>query len=174
VIVGGGIGGLTAAVALRATGALGLAEPVGRIAARISGFRLCRPHRTLLLSQTYGPDAPQLGVHRADLAAVLVAALSAGVVHTGHRCTQFTQHDGSATMPTSGLSMPARHLPDPDGPDTTTNSPAETEMETPCSASVCASPGRKKRYSEVASTAAPPSRGVGANVVVTATKQTNR
>jgi len=71
-------------VALRATGALGLAEPVGRIAARISGFRLCRPHRTLLLSQTYGPDAPQLGVHRADLVAVLVAALSAGVVHTGH------------------------------------------------------------------------------------------
>jgi 2-polyprenyl-6-methoxyphenol hydroxylase-like FAD-dependent oxidoreductase len=128
VIVGGGIGGLTAAVALRATRALGLAEPVGRIAARISGISALQTTQDASVIADIWPRRPTLGVHRADLVAVLVAALSAGVVHTGHRCTQFTQHDGSATMPPSGLSMPARHLPDPDGPDTTTNSPAETEM----------------------------------------------
>jgi salicylate hydroxylase len=126
VIVGGGIGGLSAAVALRATGAhvdvyeqahqlgevgagvglqqnsqrvlrrLRLGEHVSRIAARISGVRLCRPNGTVVSSETYGPDAPQLGVHRADLIALLAAALPAEVVHTGRRCTEFSQHDGSA------------------------------------------------------------------------------
>ena len=128
VIVGGGIGGLSAAVALRAAGAhvdvyeqahqlgevgagvglhqnsqrvlrrLGLGEQVSRIAARILGFRLCRPNGTVVSSQTYGPDTPQLGVHRADLVAMLAAALPAEVVHTGRRCTQFIQHDGSAAV----------------------------------------------------------------------------
>ena len=126
VIIGGGIGGLSTAVALRAIGAhvevfeqaqqlgevgagiglqqnsqrifrrLGLGEQVSRIASRISGFRLCSPDGAVLSSETYGPDAAQLAVHRADLVAVLAAALPAGVVHTGHRCTQFSQHDGSA------------------------------------------------------------------------------
>jgi salicylate hydroxylase len=39
-----------------------------------------------------------MGVHRADLVAVLAAALPAEVVHTGRRCTQFIQHDGSAAV----------------------------------------------------------------------------
>jgi salicylate hydroxylase len=49
-------------------------------------------------SETYGPDAPQMGVHRADLIAVLAAALPAEAVHTGRRCTGFIQHDGSAAV----------------------------------------------------------------------------
>jgi salicylate hydroxylase len=40
----------------------------------------------------------KMGVHRADLVAVLAAALPAEVVHTGRRCTQFIQHDGSASV----------------------------------------------------------------------------
>jgi salicylate hydroxylase len=35
----------------------------------------------------------QLGVHRADMVAVLAAALPPGVVHTGHRCVRFSQHN---------------------------------------------------------------------------------
>jgi salicylate hydroxylase len=127
VIVGGGIGGLSAAVALRAAGLrvevyeqahqlgevgagvglhqnsqrvlrrLGLGEDLDRVAARISGFRVCRPNGSVVSSEMYGPDAPHLGVHRADLVALLAAALPQGAVHTGRRCTQFMQDAGSAT-----------------------------------------------------------------------------
>jgi len=127
VIVGGGIGGLSAAVALLAAGLrvevyeqarqlgevgagvglhqnsqrvlrrLGLREEINRVAARISGFRVCRPDGSVVSSETYGPDAPHLGVHRADLVALLAAALPQGVVHTGRRCTQFVQDARSAT-----------------------------------------------------------------------------
>ena len=127
VIVGGGIGGLSAAVALLAAGLrvevyeqarqlgevgagvglhqnsqrvlrrLGLSEEINRVAARISGFRVCRPDGSVVSSETYGPDAPHLGVHRADLVALLAAALPQGVVHTGRRCTQFVQDARSST-----------------------------------------------------------------------------
>jgi salicylate hydroxylase len=126
VIIGGGIGGLSTAVALRSIGAhvavfeqahqlgevgagvglqqnsqrvlrrLGLGAQISRIATRIPGFRLHSPDGAVLSSEIYGPDAAQLAVHRADLVGVLAAALPAGVVHTGHRCTQFSQDEGSA------------------------------------------------------------------------------
>ena len=38
------------------------------------------------------------GMHRADLVALLAAALPAGVVHTGHRCTGFAQDDDVARL----------------------------------------------------------------------------
>ena len=38
------------------------------------------------------------GMHRADLVALLAAALPAGVVHTGHRCTGFAQDTGAAQL----------------------------------------------------------------------------
>ena len=38
------------------------------------------------------------GMHRADLVALLAAALPAGVVHTGHRCTGFAQDDDVARV----------------------------------------------------------------------------
>jgi salicylate hydroxylase len=40
----------------------------------------------------------QLGVHRADMVAVLAAALPQGVVHTGHRCVRFSQHNEFAVV----------------------------------------------------------------------------
>lgn len=127
-IVGGGIGGLSAGVALREVGAhvrlyeqahrlneigagvalhsnsqrvldrFGLAGEVGRIAARLPDFGFYRPDGAVVSHETYGADAPPLGVHRADLIAVLAAALPPAVVHTRHRCAQFVQHDGSAVV----------------------------------------------------------------------------
>lgn len=127
-VIGGGIGGLTTAVALRAIGAhvdvyeqarelaevgagvglhknsqrvlrrLGLGEAVDRIAARVQGFRLSGPDGSDVFAETFGPDAPILSVHRADLVAVLAGALPAGVVHTGYRCREFVERDDCAAV----------------------------------------------------------------------------
>jgi salicylate hydroxylase len=127
-IVGGGIGGLSAAVALHQIGAevrvyerarqlgdvgagvalqhnsqrvldgLGLGQRVSRLGVRLRGFWLFTPAGTLVSHETYDPETGTLGLHRADLVAVLAAALPTGVVHTGHRCVQFTQHDGAARV----------------------------------------------------------------------------
>jgi salicylate hydroxylase len=127
-IIGGGIGGLSTAVALRATGAhvqvfeqarqlsevgaglglqpngrrvlvrLGLGEEINRIGARLKGFRICRPDGSVVSAETYPEGVMQLGVHRADMVAVLAAALPQGVVHTGHRCVRFSQYDEFAVV----------------------------------------------------------------------------
>src|SRR5439155_14456894 len=39
-----------------------------------------------------------VGIHRADLLALLAGQLPPGTVRTGHRCTVFSQDDGSATV----------------------------------------------------------------------------
>jgi salicylate hydroxylase len=127
-VIGGGIGGLSAAVALRATGAhvqvfeqarqlsevgagvglqpngqrvldrLGLGPEINRIGSRLKGFRIFAPDGRVVSQETYPAGVTQLGVHRADMVAVLAAALPAGVVHTGHRCTRFSPHDGFAVV----------------------------------------------------------------------------
>jgi 2-polyprenyl-6-methoxyphenol hydroxylase-like FAD-dependent oxidoreductase len=38
------------------------------------------------------------GMHRADLVEFLAKALPAGVVHTGHRCVGYDEHDGAARL----------------------------------------------------------------------------
>jgi salicylate hydroxylase len=126
-IIGGGIGGLSAAVALHQAGAqvrvfergqlgevgagvalqhnsqrvldrLGLSQPVGRLGVRLAGFRLFTADGTLVSHETYDPETGTLALHRADLVAVLAAALPTGVVRTGYRCVQFSQRDGSAVV----------------------------------------------------------------------------
>jgi salicylate hydroxylase len=127
-VVGGGIGGLSAAVALRMAGAqvrvfeqarqlsevgaglglqqnsqrvlrrLGLGREIDRIGARLQGFRVCTPDGSVVSGETYPTDFVQLGVHRADLVAALAAALPPGVVHTGHRCTRVDQQDEFAVI----------------------------------------------------------------------------
>ena len=127
-IIGGGIGGLSAAVALHQVGAqvrvyeqarqlgevgagvalhrnsqrvldrLGLGQQVGRRGARLSEFHLYTQDGTVVSHETYDAGAGQLGLHRADLVAVLAAALPTGVVHTGCRGVQFAQDDGSAVV----------------------------------------------------------------------------
>jgi salicylate hydroxylase len=127
-IIGGGIGGLATAIALRRIGAqvrvyeqarelgdvgagvalhrnsqrvlerLGLREDVGRRSALLSEFHFFTPDGTVVSRESFDPEARQLGLHRADLVALLAAALPTGVVHTGHRCVQFSQHDASASV----------------------------------------------------------------------------
>ena len=127
-IVGGGIGGLSTAVALRAIGAqvevfeqarqigdvlagvglqqnsqgvlrrLGLDREIRRVAAPVPGMRIYDPDGVTLSSTAFAADAAQLGVHRADLVAVLAAAFPTKAIHIGRRCTQFSQQDGSASV----------------------------------------------------------------------------
>jgi salicylate hydroxylase len=127
-VIGGGIGGLSTAVALRATGAhvqvfeqarqlsevgaglgiqhngqrvlvrLGLGPEINRIGSRLKGFRICAPDGSVVSQETYPAGVMQLGVHRADMVAVLAAALPPGGVHTGHRCVRFSQHNEFAVV----------------------------------------------------------------------------
>ncbi len=128
-IIGGGIGGLSTGVALRATGAhvdvfeqarqlgevgagvglqpngqrvlrrLGFGLEIDRIGSRLKGFRICAPNGSVMSEDTtYPAGVTQLAVHRADLVAVLAAALPSGAVHTGHRCVRFSQHDEFAEV----------------------------------------------------------------------------
>jgi salicylate hydroxylase len=129
VVVGGGLGGLAAALALARTGIdvgvyeqaqqlaevgagvslapnglrmlerLGVGEQVRRAGARYVSAQLRfsdgRPVR-------HEPDqftrpGQNIGIHRADLLALLAGRLPPGMVRTGHRCTGFSQDAGSAT-----------------------------------------------------------------------------
>ena len=112
-IVGGGLGGLSAALALRGNGVdaqvyerahhlsevgagialypngirildrFGLGPQVHRIGRPLSAFCLHTPDGKLVSVETYSADATPLGMHRGDLPAVLAGALHEGVVHTG-------------------------------------------------------------------------------------------
>jgi salicylate hydroxylase len=127
-IVGGGLGGLSAALALCANGVhaqvyeqahqlgevgagialypnglkildrLGLGQRVSRIGTPLGAFCLHARDGTLVSVERYSPDATPLGMHRGDLEAVLSAALPHGVVHTGWRCIDFAQHDRAAMV----------------------------------------------------------------------------
>jgi salicylate hydroxylase len=127
-IIGGGIGGLSAAVALHKIGAqvrvyeqarqlgdigagvalqhnsqrvldrLGIGERVSRLGSRLPEFWLSTADGTVVSHETYDPQTGTLGLRRADLVGVLAAALPNGIVHTGCRCVQFTQDDGSAVV----------------------------------------------------------------------------
>jgi salicylate hydroxylase len=130
VVVGGGLGGMAAALALAQAGIdvrvyeqahqltevgagvslapnglrmlerLGLGDGIRRLGAR---------HVTTELRLSDGRPAPHephefaragrnVGIHRADLLGLLAAQLPASAVHTGHRCTHFSQDAHSATV----------------------------------------------------------------------------
>ncbi|WP_216896658.1 FAD-dependent monooxygenase [Nocardia alni] len=125
VVVGAGIGGLTAAVALRSVGAqvevfeqaaelgevgagvalipsslrvlgrLGLEPELSRLAAPVDKLWVRGPEGTILRQQDMGPRGTA-GMYRPDLVEILAAALPDGVVHSGHRCTGFGQDEHSA------------------------------------------------------------------------------
>jgi salicylate hydroxylase len=130
VVVGAGIGGTAAALALARAGIdvqvyeqaqqlaevgagvslapnglrmlerLGVGEGIGRLGARHVSTQLLlsdgRPVR-------HEPDqfaraGGNVGIHRADLLGLLAGKLPPGTVHTGHRCTGFSQDADSATV----------------------------------------------------------------------------
>ena len=134
-VVGGGIGGLAAAVALLRAGwdvrvyeqagprsevgagiqlapnctrilrGFGVLPAVERVAVRPSTFEFRRWDDGRLLSATPLGDAiersygaPYLHAHRADLVAVLAAAVPAGCVEVGRRCVGVEHRDGPAKI----------------------------------------------------------------------------
>ena len=129
-VVGGGIGGLAAAVALarsdievrvyeqaarlaevgagvvltpnslRLLDRLGLGTGIFRLGVRLTDSRLCRAdgqpaaHRP----DQFARPGQLVGMHRADLLALLADSLPDGAVRTGHRCTGFGQDDDRAVV----------------------------------------------------------------------------
>ena len=129
VVVGGGIGGIAAAVALARAGIdvevheqaqqlaevgagvslapnglrmlerLGVGEQVRRMGARYASAQLRLPDGRAVRHEPYqfAMAGQNVGIHRADLLALLAGQLPPGTVRTGHRCTGFSQDEVSAT-----------------------------------------------------------------------------
>jgi salicylate hydroxylase len=129
VVVGGGLGGMAAAVALAQAGIgvrvyeqaqqlaevgagvslapnglrmlerLGVGAGVARAGARCVAAQLRFPDGRPVRHEPhqFAPPGRNIGIHRADLLALLAAQLPPGTVRTGHRCTGFSQDAGSAT-----------------------------------------------------------------------------
>jgi salicylate hydroxylase len=130
VVVGGGIGGIAAAVALARAGIdvqvheqaqqlaevgagvslapnglrmlerLGVGEQVRRVGARYASAQLRLPDGRAVRHELYQFALPghNVGIHRADLLALLAGQLPPGTVRTGHRCTGFSQDNAGATV----------------------------------------------------------------------------
>ena len=128
-VVGGGLGGMAAAVALARAGIdvrvyeqaqqltevgagvslapnglrmlerLGVGELVRQAGVRYASAQLRLPDGRAVRHEPYQFSLPgqNTGIHRADLLALLAGELPPGTVQTGHRCTGFSQDDGSAT-----------------------------------------------------------------------------
>jgi len=130
VVVGGGIGGMAAAVALDRAGIdvrvyeqareltevgagvslapnglrmldrLGVGEGIRRLGARYVSTQLRLADGRPARHEPYQFAQPgrNVGIHRADLLALLAEELPPGTVRTGHRCTDFSQDAGAATV----------------------------------------------------------------------------
>jgi salicylate hydroxylase len=80
---------------------LGLGEELARFGARWVDPQFRRPHGTYAAAMWPPELASKIefyGMHRADLLAMFVDRLPAGVVHTGHRCIGFEQDDEQAAL----------------------------------------------------------------------------
>jgi salicylate hydroxylase len=85
---------------LRMAERLGIGEGIGRVGARYASAQLLlsdgRPVRHE--PAEFVQPGRTVGIHRADLLALLAGQLPPGTVRTGHRCTAFSQDDSSATL----------------------------------------------------------------------------
>ena len=130
VVVGGGIGGMAAAVALDRAGIdvqvyeqareltevgagvslapnglrmldrLGVGAGIRRLGARhvSTQLRLADGRPARHEPHQFAQPGRNVGIHRADLLALLAEELPPGTVRTGHRCTDFSQDAGAATV----------------------------------------------------------------------------
>jgi salicylate hydroxylase len=129
VVIGGGIGGIGAAVALTRAGIdvevheqarrltevgagvslapnglrilerLGVGDGIRRLGSRYAASQLRLPDGQAVRHEPYqfAVAGQNVGIHRADLLALLAGQLPPGTVRTGHRCTGFRQDDDGAT-----------------------------------------------------------------------------
>src|SRR6478735_3515865 len=129
VVIGGGLGGTAAAVAMTQAGIdvrvyeqaqqlaevgagvslapnglrmlerLGVGEGIRRVGARYVSAQLRFSDGRAVGHEPHQFTQPgrNVGIHRADLLALLVGQLPPGTVRTGHRCTGFSQDGGRAT-----------------------------------------------------------------------------
>src|SRR5215469_12123093 len=130
VVVGGGIGGMAAAVALSRAGIdvqvyeqareltevgagvslapnglrmlnkLGVGEGIRRLGARhvSAQLRLADGQPARHEPHQFAQPGRNVGIHRADLLALLAEQLPSGTVRAGHRCTGFSQDAGVTTV----------------------------------------------------------------------------
>jgi salicylate hydroxylase len=130
VVVGGGIGGIAAAVALARAGIdvrvyeqaqqltevgagvslapnglrmlerLGVGDDVRRAGSKYAASQLRLFDGRVVPHEPYqfAVAGQNVGIHRADLLALLAGRLPAGTVRTGHRCTDFSQDADRATV----------------------------------------------------------------------------
>lgn len=128
VIVGGGIGGLAAALALQSIGVgvgvyeqaaqlgevgagvavapssmrilqrLGVAAETSRLAVPFGAVEFRRADGSIVGHEEIGPAGSRLGMYRPDLVATLAAALPDRSLHMGHRCATFDQDGHSAQV----------------------------------------------------------------------------
>ena len=85
---------------LRMLERLGVGEGIGRMGARYVSAQLRFSSGRAVRHEPYQFTQPgqNVGIHRADLLALLAGQLPPGTVRTGHRCTRFSQDAGRATV----------------------------------------------------------------------------
>ena len=85
---------------------LGVGEQVRRVGVRYASAQLRLPDGRVVRHEPYQFALPghNVGIHRADLLALLAGQLPPGTVRTGHRCTGFRQDADSATVVFAGRS----------------------------------------------------------------------
>jgi salicylate hydroxylase len=78
---------------------LGVGDGIRRVGVRYAASQLRLPDGRAVPHEPYqfAVAGQNIGIHRADLLALLAGQLPPGTVRTGHRCTGFRQDDGSAT-----------------------------------------------------------------------------
>jgi salicylate hydroxylase len=85
---------------LRMLDRLGVGEGIRRLGARhvSTQLRLADGRPARHESHQFAQPGRNVGIHRADLLALLAEELPSGTVRTGHRCTDFSQDAGAATV----------------------------------------------------------------------------
>jgi salicylate hydroxylase len=79
---------------------LGVGEQIRRVGVRYAASELRLPDGRAVRHEPYqfAMAGQNIGIHRADLLALLAGQLPPGTVRTGHRCTSFSQDEASATV----------------------------------------------------------------------------